>query len=533
VAVRNHRLAALATFAALAVVHTWPLASDPGTLSRVDNADTQLNSWILAWVAHALVTQPLRLFNANIFYPDPLALAYSEHLFVQGVLGAPLAWIGASPVLVFNLLVIGGLALTGWATALILHRWTDDWWAAIAGGSLAAFNTHTLTRMGHVQAMHVEFLPFVLLYLDHLHEDPRPRSALALGVSFALQSLCSVYLMVMTVITVVASSLARAGEWFATARLGRFARNAALAAVVAAALCGPFLWPYAQVRSGQGVTRPMDEIALYSAVADDYLSTAGRLHYALWSHRFYRPADALFPGFAGLLLTAGALVTGLAWRDRRARMLLVTGAAGVALSFGANLPGYGILHTVFPLLQGTRATTRFGYLGLLAVAGLSAFALARLRLRVGPRWRTALGAVALLLVTVEALRAPMGFVEYRGIPQVYDALAREPRGVVVEYPWHSPRFVASNAPYVLASTRHWQPLVNGYSGLVPASYERNNELVRTFPDPDAFDGMRRIGVTHFVVHVDQMPEAVPVLDRRPDVDLVASSRDIRIYRLRP
>ena len=68
----------------LATVHTWPLVLDPGRYSRNDNADTQLNEWILAWVAHQLPRDPLHLFEANIFYPAHDALAFSEPLIVPG-----------------------------------------------------------------------------------------------------------------------------------------------------------------------------------------------------------------------------------------------------------------------------------------------------------------------------------------------------------------------------------------------------------------------------------------------------------------
>ena len=67
--------------------------------------------------------------------------------------------------------------------------------------------------MGHIQAMHVEFLPFALLALDDLIRDPRPREGLRLAMWFTLQSLCSVYLMAMTVIAIVAGTLSRAAEW--------------------------------------------------------------------------------------------------------------------------------------------------------------------------------------------------------------------------------------------------------------------------------------------------------------------------------
>lgn len=531
-AVRNHRLAALALFVALTVAHTWPLASAPGTLSRNDNADAQLNTWILAWVPRALATDPLHLFDANIFHPDRRVLAYSEHLVVPSLIGAPATWVGASPVLVHNLVLLAGLALTGWTTCLLLQRWTGDWWAAVLGGSLAAFNAHTLTRMGHVQAMHVEFLPLVLLALDRLIREPRASRAVGLGGWFALQALCSMYLLVITVIAVVAGALARTREWAARERLVRFAGAAVLAGAIAGALCLPFLVPYAMVRADQGLTRTIDEVALYSAVPADYLTTGGTLHYRLWSHRFFRSADALFPGLTALALVAVAAWHRVAWRDPRARMLLVAGVAGVVLSFGAHLPGYAWLHAAFPLLQGTRATSRFGYLGLFAVAGLAAFGLAALRSAASPRTARVVAIAALLLVAVEAARAPMAYTGFEGIPRIYGTLATDPRAVVVEFPFYSPHRVGRNGAYVLASTRHWRPLVNGYSGFVPDSYVRHNEQFRTFPDEAALDALRGLGVTHVVVHRDEMGDRLGAIEASPALSRLAREGDIEIYRLR-
>ena len=76
----------------LAVLHTWPLATAPGTLSRNDNNDAQLNEWIMAWVAHQLPRAPTHLFDANIFFPARHTLAFSEPLIVPALLGAPVAW---------------------------------------------------------------------------------------------------------------------------------------------------------------------------------------------------------------------------------------------------------------------------------------------------------------------------------------------------------------------------------------------------------------------------------------------------------
>src|SRR5262249_19090067 len=152
-------IASLAFFILLAVVHTWPLATAPGRLSRNDTADTVHHEWILAWDAHQLSHDPRHLFDANIFYPEPDTLAYSDHLIVQGVIAAPLFWLGASPVLAYNLLLMAGLALTAWTTSLVMTRWTGSRVAGLFSGSLMAFNAMTLTRLAEIQDQHFEFFP--------------------------------------------------------------------------------------------------------------------------------------------------------------------------------------------------------------------------------------------------------------------------------------------------------------------------------------------------------------------------------------
>ena len=52
--------------------------------------------------------------------------------------------------------------------SLVVHRWTGDWTAGLISGLVFAFNAHTLTRLPHLQAQHVEFLPVVVLALDEV-----------------------------------------------------------------------------------------------------------------------------------------------------------------------------------------------------------------------------------------------------------------------------------------------------------------------------------------------------------------------------
>ena len=92
---------------------------------------------------------------------------------------------------------------------VLVERWTGS--AGRPGRRLPdAFNAHTLVRFGHMQALHVQFLP---LALDAVHDCSPARRARAalLGGMFALQSLTSNYLLVMTATALMAAALGAAG----------------------------------------------------------------------------------------------------------------------------------------------------------------------------------------------------------------------------------------------------------------------------------------------------------------------------------
>ena len=72
--------------------------------------DALFSVWRLAWFAHQLPRDPAHLFDANIFYPERLTLAYSEAMIVQGVLAIPIVAAGGSAVLAYNLVMLAGFA---------------------------------------------------------------------------------------------------------------------------------------------------------------------------------------------------------------------------------------------------------------------------------------------------------------------------------------------------------------------------------------------------------------------------------------
>src|SRR5215831_19037130 len=207
---RSGHASILAVCLLLAVVHTWPLALHPARYSRNDNADTELNEWILAWVEHQLPRDPAHLFEANIFYPAHDSLAFSEPLIVPALMGAPIAWFGGSPVLVYNLVLIAGFTLTAFATVVLVEAWTGSSLAGLVAGSLFAFNTHTLTRLSHIQAIHLYALPIALLAFDRIvRDEQRYRAAWLLALSLAVMAYTSGYLIVFAAVMLAVSIVTR------------------------------------------------------------------------------------------------------------------------------------------------------------------------------------------------------------------------------------------------------------------------------------------------------------------------------------
>lgn len=496
------RRTAFLIFLVLAVAHTWPLATAPWRHSLNHNADTELNTWTLAWIARTLPRDPANLFNGNIFAPEPRTLTYTDPLVVPAVAAAPVLLLGASPVFAFNVSLVIGLALTGWAGWLAARRWTGSDGAGLVAGALVAFNPHLLTRLPHIVAAWSWTLPLTLYLADDMIDAPRPRTAILMAMAVAATAANSLYALAFVGLIVGVLMVAAAFErrWRSVVWIG----GAAIAGLVAAL---PILIPYASFAS-TGVVRPLSSVAQFSATIGGYLHSASRMH-AQWSASFSdRDVSVFFAGFTALVLAATGLLTTVGPHPARRRGVLITLAiVGVVLSLGPATAVYRWLYEWVTPLQGLRAAARFGYVYLVAVAFAAAYGVAWLQQRSSsPRVRAALAAVMLALVTAEAWSGPIHTVPFAGVPGIYRHVADAPEPVMLaEMPFFPPEAVFQNGEYVLNATAHWRPLVNGYSGFTPPSYRRRADFLWYFPDARALARLKDEGITHVMVHLERFP----------------------------
>jgi hypothetical protein len=103
-------------------------------------------------------------------------------------------------------------------------------------------------------------------------------------------------------------------------------------------------------------------------------------------------------------------------------------------------------------------------------------------------------------------------------PPSYQALASLPRGPVAEFPFYDRRVdFHIHTRYMIFSTVHWQPLLNGYSDFIPPDFRTLASRLASFPSQDSFRAMRERRVRYITVHREGYGSAAAAeVERRLD-----------------
>ena len=498
-----------------------------------DFGDPLLSMWRAGWVLQQLRGDPRGLFDANIFYPEPLTLTYSDSMLLPGLTAAPLLAAGVHPVVTYNLLLISGFVLSGIAAALLVERLTGSSRAGFVAGIVFGFYPFHFEHYSHLELQMMQWMPLALLAVHRFLETRRLRYAVGGALCVAAQLYSSMYYGVFFSVYAVAV----VGTLMLTRRppLRRLLVPAAVAAAIALVLAVPLIRPYSEATRTKG-ERGRGEVIVFSATPTDYL----RAHFrsAVYGTRMLsgrQPERALFPGVVPLALAAAGLVPPLG----AVRLAYVAGLV-VAFdgSLGFNGLTYPYLYDWFSPIRGLRVPARFSLLVALSLAVLSAFGVHRLlrlpRHASGARLMFAAAAVFSVANVWPVL--PLRAV-WPEPPPVYGALSGAGHVVLAEFP--VPDDYAYNTPYMYFALWHWAPMVNGYSGFMPKSYDEFQHGVADFPGPMALAALKIRGVTHVTVNCafyrGGCDALLDRLDRIPDLRRIAEGRwqgqRVRLYEM--
>jgi len=587
-------LAFLAYFA-FTVVMTYPLFFQMKDHILIFPVDNLLNTWILSWVYHALGSDPLNLFNANIFYPAQNSLALSEHMIANQLFFAPIMFLTQNPVLAANGVVFASFVMSGMAMFALVWYWTGSFWPSFVAGFIYAFAPPRFGELGKWQLLSIQWAPLALLFGDKFLRSRRLRDGLlALGF-YVLQVLSSYYLGYAVTFVIGGYIIYYLIRDHSIGRLELFVKLTFLL-VVAAVFIVPFSYPYVRLERMPGLLFH-DPESLAGGSADLALSFLSpplygkNVYHSLlgsFSSRYFPWERWLFFGFLPILLAlvslyrffrerswqvgVGRPLRGQRWDGSTVGAYLSILLICVVMSLGPflvvneratkiSLPYLFFFH-LLPGFSSMRVPARFALLAAIGLSVLAGFGtqllLNALREKmVGYRLlkrvaEIAFCAVLLFVLIVEFRFTPLPMDPIEGgasIPPVYRWLAAQPRdGAVLEVPWtiepsrdYDPVLQAryayfnkaleltqghgqnlldwiTRARYVYFSIYHWHPLVNGYSGYTPPSYEEIVRKLHGFPSEESVTLLKAIGVRRVIVHTDLLGPGEVLRWRTPVLD---------------
>lgn len=522
--VREALLSAIAGLA-LAVVAFWPLAARLGRDVPLDLGDPLPQSWQVAWGGHALVHQPLSLFQSNQFWPLRDTLAFSDALLGY----APAGLIGDGPVAAvarYDVLWLLSFALAFAGARLLARELGAGHGAATVAGLAFAMAPWRLEQGGHLHVLSSGGIPLTLLLLLRGWRRERPALVLAGFAVAAWQVSLGFTLGLQLVYVLSALALVALAWWWRAGRPNPPRRMIAATAVGALALAlasGLLARPYLRVldEHPEAARSPLT-VAHYSGgplallAAPETSLVWGGASAGVRARLDAVPEQTLFPGAAILLLA----VVGLGWRGWPRGLRLGLGAAAlvtVLLSLGFETSGagrllpYRMLYELAPGWQGVRVPGRLHTLttlalALLAAGGAQRVAQALARRPGGAPWPPCAALAGLALVV--ALEGA-GFGIGRGGETLaaypHPTVPRAPAGLagladpLLELPARPP----DNRRYLLWSTDGFPRLMNGRSSVEPRLLAQTLAAVEGFPDRGSVALLRRIGVRTVVLHADR------------------------------
>jgi len=527
-------------FAILTIAYTYPQVRYLATHSG-NHYDALFGVWRVAWIAHQLAQDPVHLFDANIFYPERGTFAYSDAVLLPGLSSAVLIWLGTPTVVAHNLLLLISFVASGVTMYMLARCFTRSVLAGAFAGVVFAFQPFRFAHYSQLEVLWGWWIPLAFWALHRVLTRKRVTDGVLLGAIVAMQAWSSIYYAVFLMTGLAALSVVLLIRWPLRKPVG-LTRPTVAAALVCVVLVGPYLVPYwkaSRIVGGRGQAETRE----WSATLSNYLAVPGQNWlYGRTTARFGSGVEGImFPGLVAIVLAV--VGAGPPWNRRRLAYVVLLIVA-FDLSLGFNGFTYRVFYPVMWPYHALRVPARMFVVVSAALAILAAEGLKRISDRIPGRLaRRSFGVVATTLALLESASTPLALTPIPVPPvSVYSWLRTQPPSVVLEWPVpHASTLGLTREPlYMYYSTLHWHRLVNGYSGFYPEVYIRSLDVLETFPDREAVQRLRRLGVAYVILHSEFAPERYVQLRNQlvehPDFESIMVERtgvqETTVFRLR-
>jgi hypothetical protein len=581
-------LLVLLFFTALAVLMTWPLITQIGSVYAGNNEDLWTFQWDNWWTRYALQHGYNLLFTPVQFYPIGVSLAAHSLSFYNSLLWIPLAAL-VGDIAAYNLTVLLTFILSGYtmtklveyllesanrrsANQLVSDQKTDvpithprSLIPALIAGLIFAFAPYHFSQsLGHVSLASVQWFPLLALFILKATRETKRRNIVWIGLTTLLITATRLQFLVLggviCALFVLVDWLALRREWTRGA-WARLIVGAALGLLLSLPILLPAASLFTQAATPDELiadeqTWGQTDLAAYF-VPMTYHPLFGPIVKPLYENFVKNRAWMPYLGIVPLLLA----VWGALRQKRRAWPWVVIGLFSFIMALGPflrvngvdlNLPlPYALFGDKFPL-NTLRSPDRYNLMLPLALAPLAAWGVSDLLARIGARAERKSGTLRSSRAVYAAGLVIGGVIlfEYLGVPyptmlplptSPFQAqLAQDPEDYAV---LDIPLDRSDTKRYLYYQTQHQKSTVQGRVARVPAEAYALFEQIPLLKAWDKSIGARRpldVGkqlqpladrnVRYIILHKDLTPpEAVVSLRNYFTLPPVYEDDQIAVY----
>lgn len=480
--------------------------------------------------------------------PDGYSIAW-----VRSLASAPsqmflwtLAWV-FGPVAGYNLFVLFGYTASGLAAFLLGRKLTGSAGAAfVIGFGLAFLPMSQGKSHGHYELAHTWVFVVMLWRMLELQQKPSNRNGFFAALSVLLALAWTPYFIlfggVMYLTLAIAGLIvgARRHEFLTMFKAQLWPAIASLVYLIG------FYLAASAASAGQGLRANSDQdLITYSARLYEYFipwpsSFLFGEETGPWLlehiHGSNLSESTLYVGISILLLALVAIVQTLRRKvspELRTIVWILVAVAIVAglcsappqfQAGGLSIPMPSDL--ISKISPTWRVYARFVVIVQVALVMLAAIGIATLLTGKKPAVRALIVAALTLVVLVDLSPRQLGTNGIGG-PPIYEALRKQPRGIVVEYPL----LPTGQGTYdeLLAQQFHDNPILNGYESGSPA--EARALALADPSDPKTAQGLSLLGVKYALIRT--IPGNADLPEPGPGFKLIATDPSGRLYAIRP
>ena len=471
-------------------------------------------TWITLWNCHTLETMNFKDYWAsNSMYPYSDALTLSDNLIGLAPFACPIWWTSRNSVLTYNIGLIVLLWLTAVSTYFVVKRMIGGHFSAVAGTLLFAFYPWII-RQGMLGRWHMVaflFIP-IIIYANWLFwQQENWKYLVIIVISWFWTFLISMYSGIFLALFLGMWNIL----WFFHERT-LFHWKKIIKWIIASMLVWiamtPIFLVYYQSAKNFGVVRDLEQQERYSGNVWKWFVTTPenwlwgqKLHLSPLENRTEQE-DILFPGLIAIAMFLCSFfikkmpkwLKSLRWTGLLFA-LCALGPYAKGLSWRIPLPFLALWH-LFPPMKAIRNPNRMAPFVLLVICFLTAFIMERISEKKNKF--VVIKIVIILGIALEVFNysIPRVSMEAKQVA-FYKSLVRQgtPR-VIIEMP---AGIVDEQPNYLIASTYHWNKLINGITGMWPPIQHQLATELFDFPSSRTLQLLQSLDVDTLIIHEDK------------------------------